>query len=102
MIVPHYKEFSISKIWNTIKEVNEIIIYFPNYKPNEKPVRSYLIVVISTINNEATKEIVAYARELRSIVVTDKQKNLVKLTSEIRQTISSSSLFKSKFSFQTL
>ena len=88
---------SISKIWNIIKEVDEIIIYFPNYKPNEKLERIYLIAVINTINPEATKEIVANARELRLIAVTDKQENLVKLTSEMRQTISSFSLLKVSF-----
>ena len=77
MIVPHYKELSISKIWSIIKEDDKIMIYFKNYKPNKKPERSYLIAVISSINFEATKEIVANARELRSIAVTDKQKNLV-------------------------
>ena len=97
MIVPHYKELSISKKWNIIKEVDEIMIYFPHYKPNEKPERSYLIAVISTINPEATKEIVANARELRSIAVTNKQENLVQLTSEMRQTISSFSLLKVSF-----
>ena len=97
MIVPHYKELSISKIWNIIKEVDEIMIYFPNYKQNEKPEKSYPIAVINTINPEATKEIVANARELRLIAVTDKQENLVKLTSEMRQTISSFSLLKVSF-----
>ena len=97
MIVPHYKELSISKIWNIIKEVDEIMIYFPNYKQNEKPEKSYSIAVINTINPEATKEIVANARELRLIAVTDKQENLVKLTSEMRQTISSLSLLKVSF-----
>ena len=58
---------SIYKICNTIKEVDEIMIYFPYYKPKEKPERSYLIEVINTFNPEATKEIVANARELRSI-----------------------------------
>ena len=75
------------------------MIYFPNYKPKEKSERSYLIAVISTINSETTKEIVANAKELRSIAVTDKQENLVKLTSEMSQTISSSSLLRSNFSF---
>ena len=102
MIIPHSKKLSISKIWNIIKEVDEIMIYFPNYKLNEKPEKSYLIAVISTINPKATKEIVANARELRSIAVTDRQDNLVELTSEMRQTISSSCLFRSKFSFQLL
>ena len=97
MNVPHYKELFISKIWNIIKEVDEIMIYFLNYKPNEKPERSYPIAVINTINPEATKEIVANARELRLIAVTDKQENLVKLTSEMRQTISSFSLLKVSF-----
>ena len=73
------------------------MIYFSNYKPSEKPERSYLIAVISTNNPEATKEIVVNAKELRSIAVTDKQENLVKLTSEMRQTISSSSHLMSKF-----
>ena len=93
---------SISKIWKIIKEVDELMIYFPNYKPNEKPEISYLIEVISTINPEATKEIIANARELRLIAVNDKQENLVKLTSEMRQTISSYSLLRSKFLFQLL
>ena len=75
MIIPHYKELSISKIWNIIKEDDEIMIYFQNYKSNKKPERSYLIAVISFINSEATKKIVANVRELRSIAVTDKQKN---------------------------
>ena len=66
---------SISKVWNIIKEVDEIMIYFPNYKPNEKQERFYPIAVINTINPEATKEIVANARELRLIAVTDKQEN---------------------------
>ena len=78
------------------------MIYFPNYKPIEKLERSYLIAVISTTNPEATKEIVVNVRELRSFTVTDKQENLVKLTSEMRQIISSSSLLRSKFSFQLL
>ena len=63
------------------------MIYFPNYKPNENPEGSYLIALISTINPEANKEIAANVRELRLIAVTDKQENLVKLTSEMRQTI---------------
>ena len=78
------------------------MIYISNYKPSEKPERSYLIAVISNINPEATKEIFANARELRSIAMTDKQENLVKFTSEMRQAISSSILLRSKFSFQFL
>ena len=78
------------------------MIYFPNYKPNEKLERSYLIAVINAINPETTKEIVANARELRSIAVTDKQENLVKLTSEMRQTISSFYHSRSKFLLQLL
>ena len=45
-----------------IQENDDVMIYFPDYKPNEKPERSYLIAVISTLNPEATKETIENAR----------------------------------------
>ena len=96
LIVPRFKELSISKIWSMIQEIDDVMIYFPDYKPNEKPERSYLIAVISTLNPEATKEIIENARKQRAISIANDQTSLVKLTSEMWDAIRSSNLQKSK------
>ena len=62
-IFPCYKELSVAKIWSMIKDVYDMIQYFPDYKQNEKSERSYLTGVICTFNPEATKEIIKIARK---------------------------------------
>ena len=48
-----------------VKDVSEINNYFPDYTDDELPERDYLIAIISTVNTEATQEIIAEAREQR-------------------------------------
>ena len=79
-----------------VKDVSEINIYFPDDADMQLPERDYLIAVISTINPDATKEIISKARENRSILITDEPQNLVKITSEIRNEICSTNPHKSK------
>ena len=45
-----------------VKNIDEINIYFPDFTSIELPERDYLIAVISTINPEATKNIVEVER----------------------------------------
>ena len=70
-----------------IKDVDDMIQYFPDYKQNEKSERSYLTGVISILNSEATKEIIKEVREKRSVWEVIDLSNLVKITPEMRNAI---------------
>ena len=50
-----------------IKVSDELITYFSNFKSEEISERDYLISVISIINSETAKTIIAEVREKRSI-----------------------------------
>ena len=68
-----------------VKNIDEINIYFPDFTSSELPERDYLIAVISTINPEATKNIVEEARIKRSICSTDNTDNLIEITPEFKE-----------------
>lgn len=100
MIVLRFKELSVTKIWDMIKDVKDIVKHFPDYTSKEKPERTFLIAIIITLNLDATKEITANARSKKSILMTNDLSSFVKLTPEMRETIRASNPQKSKFPLQ--
>ena len=93
--MPRYEELTVSKIWDMIKDFDDMRIYFLDFKPDELPERDYLISMISTINSEATKTIIAEAREKRSISMAGDEGSLVKVTPEFREEFRNCSFHKS-------
>ena len=93
--MPKYRELTVSKIWDMIKDFDDMRIYFPDFKPDELPERDYLISVIRTINSEAAKAIIAEAREKRSISMARDEGSLVKATTEFREEFRNCSFHKS-------
>ena len=68
-----------------VKSINEINIYFHDFTSNDLSELNYLIAVISTINPEATKNIVEEARIKRSICSTDDIDNLIEVNPEFKE-----------------
>ena len=77
LVVLRYKELTVSKIWEKIKDIPEYTDYFADFDGDKLPERDYLISIISTINPEATKSVVKEAREYRSVNDCDDTQNLV-------------------------
>ena len=94
-MIPRYEELTVAKIWEMIKDSDEYTIYFPDLKSNELPEREFLISVISTINPEATKSIITEAREKRTIIQSEDEGNLVRVTPEFKEFFRTCSLHKS-------
>ena len=78
--------------------MQDLMVYFPDYSPDQKPERDYLIAVISTINPEATKEIISDAREKRSLQTVNNLDDLVKITPEFKELIQGTAPYKSNSS----
>jgi hypothetical protein len=87
LIAPKYKELSVYKLWPFIKEVDELMLYFPDYEEDEFPERDFLYTVISTLQPDVTKKLIQEAREKRSVHKTEDEEELVELDSEIKKEI---------------
>ena len=77
IIVPRYKELAVDKIWSLIKETDDLMAYFPNYRDKQKPDRRFMFAILSTLRHEVLKDVVAGARKNRSIETEDKNENLI-------------------------
>ena len=79
-----------------IKDIDDMIQYFPDYK-KMKNLRDLIWMVVSTLNPKATKEIIKEAREKWSSWEIIDLSNLVKITSEMKNAIIKSNMQKSTF-----
>ena len=84
LCVPKYKEFSVAKIWRSIKEFEEYKVYFPDYIDTEKPERDFLIEIVSIINPGTLRSLINSSREALSITSNPDRDNLVVLTNDLK------------------
>ena len=88
VVAPRYNKLSVAKLWPYVKEISEIIQYFPEMKEKELPERDYMWVIISTINPEATMKIVKDARKNRKSEDVVNQNKLVEVDHVLYKEIS--------------
>ena len=82
VIVPKYKELGVSKIWNYILQIKDLIDYFPNYQNNEFPEREFMWTVLATSRREATSSLIEDARKSRSIKNDSDKSNMIAMAPE--------------------
>ena len=88
VVAPRYKELSVAKLWLYVKEIPEMIQYFPEMKEKELSERDCMWVIISTINPEATTKIVKDARKNRRSEDVMNQNELVEVDPALYKEIS--------------
>ena len=64
--IPRYQELRASAIWELVKEVLDLVEYFPELSEGELPDRSFLWGVLGTLRNEAWQELFQNSRKSRS------------------------------------
>ena len=65
--IPKFRELAVEKIWPMIKEVPDLIIYFPDYKANQKPERKYMFQLLATLRYEEINRMLTNARKNRAL-----------------------------------
>ena len=71
--VPRYKELGVKPLWAFIKEVPELLQYFPNLEKDELPDRYFMWTILSTLRYDEWKQLINNARNARS--KSDKENN---------------------------
>ena len=61
--IPKFKEHVVEKIWPMIKKVPDLLVYFPDYKANQKPERKYMFQLLATLKYEEINRMLSNARK---------------------------------------
>ena len=77
--VPRYKELGVKPVWEMIKEVSNLLSYFPDFQANEMPDRTFMWSVVSTLRPDACKELLEKARKVRSLDSEENNDELIEI-----------------------
>ena len=64
--VPRYKELGVKPVWTFVKDVPELLQYFPDVQKDELPNRSFMWMILSTLKPDECKQLINEARVARS------------------------------------
>ena len=98
--MPRYKEFSCKIIWSFVKEVPELLKYFPDLEKDEVPDRTFLWTVLSTLRPIGWKSILEEARKIRTEQSGEDQNELIEIHPDLLdRLIAAPMLTKGKYIF---
>lgn len=73
--VPQYQELSVCKIWNEVKEDEELMMYFLDEYPDGKyPDRRYFYYVLNTLYPDFVTRLINHAQEVRNTSSKEEEK----------------------------
>ena len=87
MRVPKYKELSTRTILNFVKDVPDLMLYFPDYSQKQCPDKDYLFSILGALRGEQLKEIIQEARKKRSVYEEPDINEFVEVTEDIKKEI---------------
>ena len=77
--MPKYKKNSCKTIWSFVKEVPELLKYFPDLEKDEVPDRTFLWTVLSTLRPIGWKSILEETRKIRTQKSGEDQNELIEI-----------------------
>ena len=85
--VPFYEELSASNMWEFIKEVPDLIKYFPDFPEHVVPDRTDLFTILSTLKGDELKKLIKNAHNNRAIGNEDDNDKLIEVRNDIKDEI---------------
>ena len=80
-----------------MKEIPEIMAYFPDYNKNEYPERQYMFDILFTLKPDVIADMIQSARKKRGIVENKDNNEMIKITKEYWNEISALANIKGKY-----
>ena len=87
IFVPKYYELSTKNVWQLIKDLDEVSVYFPDLSESQLPDRKFMWTVLSTVKENLATNIVNNARLNRSLGVQNDEDNLIEIKKDILEQI---------------
>ena len=85
--IPRYKELGVKPVWELVRQVPELTIYFPTFKDKELPDRSFLWGVLGTLKRDACEQLLAEARAHRGKSSEENKDELIEIHPEFLKKI---------------
>ena len=85
--VPQYKELSVQNIWPMVKEVEDLMLYFPDYEGKQLPCWTHLFAILSTLRYKDVNNMISNARKNRALENQDDEDEFVYINKKIYEEI---------------
>ena len=72
-------------VWNFDKEIPELLIYFPDFKDDEIPDRTYMRIILCTLKLDEWNKLIEEARKVRGQSLEESKDSLIEVHPEILQ-----------------
>ena len=97
MWVPKYKELSTRKIWDYVRELPDLNIYFPDYTEKQCPDKDHLFSLLGALCGEQLTSLIQDARKKRSIHEEPVTEEYVEIKKDILNELQDIFMQKSKY-----
>ena len=67
VVVPKYHELGVNKIWNYVRELPELMQYFPDYDGKSLPELQYILDILYTLKPDIVADLIKEARRYRGL-----------------------------------
>ena len=85
--IPKYKELSTNNVWIKVKQVPDLMKYFPNLEDNWLPDRDFMWTILSTLREDEVKKLVKDARKNRDVGNEEDKQELIAIHLEFLSTL---------------
>ena len=85
--VPKYDELSSIKIWNFLKEIQNLLQYFPDLSNSTIPDRTYLFTILSTLKGEELNKLIKKSRDMRALQNEVDENQMIEIRKDIKDEI---------------
>ena len=96
VIVPKFKEFSVENIWPMVKDVPDLIKFFPDFKDKQKCDRRYMFQVLASTRYDEISNMIKNARKNRSLLENNDEAETILIHKDLLEEINSVMTQKSK------
>ena len=87
IVVPKYSEISVAKIWSYVKEIPDLLEYFPDYDEGQLPERAFLFGVLSAVRPDELKALITDSRKKRSLNENSEENDLIYVAPGVKEEI---------------
>ena len=82
-----YKELSVKNIWPLVKEIDDLMMFFPDYNNNQLPCRTHLYDLLATLRYKEVLAMIKNVRNNRAQENQDDKKELVHISKHLYEEI---------------
>ena len=87
--MPRFKELSVQSVWQLVKDVEDLIVFLPDYSDSQMSDREYMYSILASERYEVLKNMIDNARNNRARKYQEKNSDVVYIKKDLYKKIES-------------